>query len=152
VNLILCHRLSKSIHGADGVLDPKAGTRKAWDLHEYPMVMDELARLCGDPVDRALLPAAGPLVVNPGTGLPWSARNFRRSWRALADAAGLPKGLQNRDSRPGAATEADVAGAPREKIQRQLGHAKGETTRIYLREDVEINRELARLRVEKRKP
>jgi hypothetical protein len=51
-----------------------------------------------------------------------------------------------------AATEADVAGAPEEKIQRTLGHSKKETTWIYLRDDVEINRELARLRVEKRKP
>jgi hypothetical protein len=54
--------------------------------------------------------------------------------------------------RPGAATEADLAGAPEEKIQRGLGHRKRKTTPIYLREDVGINRELARLRVEKRKP
>jgi hypothetical protein len=45
-----------------------------------------------------------------------------------------------------------VAGAPEEKIKRGLGHSKKETTWIYLRDDVEINRELARLRVEKRKP
>jgi integrase len=70
----------------------------------------------------------------------------------LARAAGLPDAIHNRDSRPGAATEADVAGAPQERIQRGLGHSKGETTRIYLREDIEINRALARLRVEKRKP
>jgi hypothetical protein len=40
----------------------------------------------------------------------------------------------------------------KQKIQRTLGHSKKETTWIYLRDDVEINRELARLRVEKRKP
>jgi hypothetical protein len=49
-------------------------------------------------------------------------------------------------------TSRAVAGAPQEKIQRGLGHSKSETTRIYLREDIEINRELARLRAEKRKP
>jgi integrase len=77
---------------------------------------------------------------------------FRHNWRVVARAGGLPDEIRNRDSRPGAATEADVAGAPEEKIKRGLGHSKKETTRIYLRDDVEINRELARLRVEKRKP
>jgi hypothetical protein len=38
------------------------------------------------------------------------------------------------------------------KTQRMLGHAKGETTEIYLREELQVNRELARLRAEKRKP
>jgi hypothetical protein len=124
----------------------------AWDLHEYPMVMDELARLCGGTVDRVLLPAAGPVIVNPSTGLPWSVSRFRHNWRVVARAGGLPDEIRNRDSRPGAATEADVAGASEEKIKRGLGHSKKETTWIYLRDDVEINRELARLRVEKRKP
>jgi hypothetical protein len=115
VNLILRHRLSKSIHGAETVMDPKAGIWKAWDLHEYPMVMDELARLCGGIVDRGLLPAAGPLIVNRRTAPPWSESQFRYRWRVLARAAGLPDEIQNRDSRPGAATEADVAGARRRR-------------------------------------
>jgi hypothetical protein len=51
-----------------------------------------------------------------------------------------------------AATEADLAGAPKDTTKRMLGHAKGETTEIYRREDLEVNRELAKLRVEKRKP
>jgi hypothetical protein len=45
-----------------------------------------------------------------------------------------------------------VAAAPREKIQRGLDHSKADTTEVYLREDIEVNRELARLRMEKRKP
>jgi hypothetical protein len=151
-NLILRHRLSKSIHGAATIMDPEAGRWKAWDLHEYPMVMDELAWLCGGTVDRALLPAAGPVIVNPGNRLPWSVGRFRANWRALARAARVPDEIQNRDSRSGAATEADVAGAPEEKIKRGLGHSKKETTRRYLREDIEINSEVARLRAKKRKP
>jgi integrase len=73
-------------------------------------------------------------------------------WRVIATKAGIPAKIQNRDSRPGAATEADVAGAPREETQRLLGHSRGATTEIYLREEIEVSRELARLRTEKRKP
>ncbi len=151
-DLVLRHRLSKSIHGAQTVMDPEAGTWKAWDLKACPMVMEELARLCDGAVIRAKLPASGPLIVSETTGRPWGTRQFQYDWRDCAKAAGLPKTLQNRDSRPGAATEADVAGADKEKTQRMLGHSKAETTGIYLREDLEINRELARLRTEKRKP
>jgi hypothetical protein len=31
-NLILTHRLSKSVHGNDAIMDTEAGTIKAWDL------------------------------------------------------------------------------------------------------------------------
>ena len=45
----------------------------------------------------------------------------------------------------------------RHGIVREVEHvdvriAKGETTEIYLREDLEVDREVARLRVEKRTP
>jgi hypothetical protein len=33
-----------------------------------------------------------------------------------------------------------------------LGHVRGETTGIYLREELEVQRDAAKLRVEKRKP
>jgi hypothetical protein len=39
----------------------------------------------------------------------------------------------------------------KDKVRRGLGHSKGETTDGYLRDDLEVNRELARRRVEKRK-
>jgi hypothetical protein len=151
-DLVLRHRLSKSIHGAQTVMDPEAGTWKAWDLHDYPMIMDELARLCGGTIDRAKLPAQGPVIVREETGLPWSRKTFGTAWRKVADAAGIPNNIQNRDSRPGAATEADLAGVAPDKRQRMLGHARGETTRIYEREELEVSREVARLRTEKRKP
>lgn len=153
-DMILQHRLSKSLHGKDSVMDADAGQIKAWDLRVYPMIMEELARLVGSPVDRAKLPASGPLIVGDSSrmgGRPWITNQFARTWRKVARVAGVPDSIQNRDSRPGAATEADLAGAPLEKTQRMLGHAKGETTGIYLREELEINRELARIRTEKRK-
>jgi hypothetical protein len=151
-DLVLRHRLSKSVHGAQTLMDPEAGTWKAWDLRVCPMILEELQRLCGAPVDRTKLPASGPVIVSETTGRPWGTRQFQYDWRDCAKAAGLPKTLQNRDSRPGAATEADVAGADKDKVRRGLGHSKGATTDIYLREDLEVNRELSRLRTEKRKP
>jgi hypothetical protein len=152
-NLILRHRLSKSLRGNKAVMDPKAGKLKAWDLNAYPMVMDELRLLVGlDDIQRADLPASGPMILREETGRPWNDKNFQGFWRKIATTAGIPNNIQNRDSRPGAATEADLAGAPIDKTQRGLGHSKRKTTEIYLREDLEVNRELAKLRVEKRKP
>jgi hypothetical protein len=147
-DLILTHRLSKSVRGRKNLMDADVGTMKSWDLKVYPMIMDELA--CG-PVDRAKLPASGPLIVCESIGRPWIGAYFRRVWRKIATAAGVPPAIQNRDSRPGAATEAKLAGASREDVQRQLGHAKGETTEIYLREELEEARKMATLRAEKRK-
>jgi integrase len=130
-----------------------AGKLKAWDLKDYPMIMDELRAVAGkEQFTRADLPASGPLIVCEAVGRPWVRIRFARMWRVIATEAGIPANVQNRDSRPGAATEADIAGAPREKTQRLLGHARGETTDIYLREELEVSRELARLRTEKRKP
>jgi integrase len=152
-DLVLKHRLSKSIRGKDNVMDEDEGKMKAWDLRACPMIMDELRWLAGkDNVERADLPASGPLIIFENLGRPWTADHFQDRWRKVATAAGIPVTLQNRDSRPGAATEADLAGAPREKTQRLLGHAKGATTEIYIREELEAQRELAKLRVEKRKP
>lgn len=151
-NLILRHRLSKSLRGNKAVTDPKSGKVKAWDLRAYPMVMEELRCMVGHDVTRADLPASGPIIVSEHTGRPWSRWRFGIIWRKVAAAAGLPATLQNRDSRPGAATEADLAGAPIDKTRRGLGHSKSRTTEIYLRDDLAVNSELARLRVEKRKP
>jgi hypothetical protein len=151
-DLVLKHRLSKSVHGKQTIMEPEAGTWKAWDLTAHPMIMEELQRLCGGPIDRAKLPANGPVIISETTGRPWGTRQFQYDWRDAARAAGISDNIQNRDSRPGAATEADLAGADKDKVRRGLGHAKGETTDIYLREDLEVNRELARVRVEKRKP
>jgi hypothetical protein len=152
-NLVLTHRLSKSLRGKNAVMDADAGKVKAWDLHDYPMIMDELSCLVGKPeFARADLPTSGPLITCEATGRPWHRTRFKKKWRDVARAAGLPDNLQNRDSRPGAATEAKLAGAVRDDIQRQLGHSKGETTEIYLREELEENRKLAQLRAEKRKP
>lgn len=142
------HRLSKSI-SKDGIMDPEAGTTEEYELLAFPMVRAELERM--SPLDRANFPAMGPVVLNEKTGRPWCTSEFRRHWRICARGAGLPDSVQNRDSRPGAATEAELAGAPADTVRRLLGHARGETTEIYRRGNREIRSNIAKLRAEKRK-
>lgn len=151
-NLILTHRLSKSIHGKDAVNDADDGKLKAWCLSDFPMIMDELRHVAGkERFTRADLPTSGALVICESIGRPWLTSFFRRKWRQIATAAGVPEAIQSRDSRPGAATEAKLAGAATADVQRQLGHASAATTEGYLREQIEEHRKLARLRTEKRK-
>jgi len=37
-------------------------------------------------------------------GKPWDAAGFRRVWREIADAAGVPRSIKNMDSRAGGVT------------------------------------------------
>jgi hypothetical protein len=64
------------------------------DLNDAPMVMEEFRKL-GD------LPSANsPVIVSERTGEPWHSHSFRRQWRVIADAAGVPPEVFNMDSRP----------------------------------------------------
>jgi hypothetical protein len=139
-DLILRHRVSKSVRGKDGVTDLDAGKLKAWELKICPMVMEEFRRIASrDQFDRTDLPASGPLIVSETTDRPWARTAFKRVWREIARAAGLPDDLQNRDSRPGATTAVDAAGAPPETTQRPRGHSREEAAGIYLREPLEVH-------------
>jgi len=65
------------------------------DLKLSPMVMDELnAQYPGG------LPKEGAMIMAEGTKMPWVPFEFRRRWRQIAEAAGIPNTIQNRDSRP----------------------------------------------------
>jgi hypothetical protein len=65
------------------------------DLKLSPMVMEELkAQFPAGP------PKKGAMIIAEGTEMPWVPYEFRRRWRQIADAAGLPPSVQNRDSRP----------------------------------------------------
>jgi hypothetical protein len=63
------------------------------DLRSAPMVMDELGKR-GAPI-----PASGPVIVCEWTKRPWTTHEFRRWWRKVADAAGIPDDVKNMDSR-----------------------------------------------------
>jgi hypothetical protein len=80
------------------------------NLRAAPMVMEELARF-GDP-----LPASGPMIIREGEGLPYASHQFRRQWRMVANAAGVPDEVYNMDSRP---RRADRRASPDVEVSRQ---------------------------------
>lgn len=121
------------------------------DLKIRPMVIEELERLYpglvivaavyddeGEIVsemivDRSKLPASGPVIVHEESGRPYVTHTFRRRWRLVARAAGIPDDTQSRDNRAGAASEATIHGANLEDAQHLLGHSQISTTAIYSR-------------------
>jgi len=111
----------------------------SFDLSVCPMVCEELARI---PEDQR----KGPLIVNPDTGLPYIRQTFRNAWQADFKAAGLPKGMWNRDLRAGGITEGGKAGASKDDRRKLAGHAKEETTEIYDRDQVEAHRRVMKAR------
>lgn len=141
------HRLSKSV-SRDGIMDSETGKTEKFDLLAFPLVRENLGR----GLNRANFPASGPILIAENTGRPWSASRFRDRWRKIARKAGIPDSIQNRDSRAGAATEADLAGVPRERVKRFHGHSNEETTAIYQREGMALRSEIAKARADKRKP
>jgi hypothetical protein len=113
------------------------------DLKNAPLVVAELQRI--DPgsiwfdeagavhVDRSRLPAKGPIIRWEVTGRPYNAAAFRREWRMIADAVGVPKSIKNMDSRAGAITEATTAGAPIEHVKHAATHSDISQTQHYAR-------------------
>lgn len=120
-NLILRHVTSK--RGKEVVVDLKAD----------PMVMEELDLL----FER---PTRGPIVVSEVTGVPWSNHEFRRWWRKVARAAGVPDSVYNMDTRAGAITEALQAGAALQSVKKAATHSTEEMTQRYSRDDADETR------------
>lgn len=143
-NLTLRHRLSKSLRGREAITDPHAGECKVFDLHRYPMVMEELAHI-PDELRR------GPMVIDERTGLPYQSDAFRRRWRLCANAAGIPKSAQNRDSRSGGISEGiEATDGNVDAVRQAAGHRKIETTQIYNRAITKTTAKVADLRAAKR--
>lgn len=136
-DLWLTHRLSKSLHGKAALADPSAGRTKRWNLALYPGILEEIARLPARPL-------SGPMIVDHKTGLPFANGNiFRDRWRVVAQAAGVPPHVQNRDSRAGRVTEAIKAtGGNVEAVRKTIGHAQAATTQIYNRDDANAEAEV----------
>lgn len=116
------------------------------DLKLAPMVMEELLLLAPGlivvnettkqaTVNRQLLPGSGPIVVCELTGTPWLAAEFRRKWRIIADTKGIPKEVKNMDSRSGAISEAEEAGANMNHVSKTATHSQLSTTMGYARGD-----------------
>jgi hypothetical protein len=116
------------------------GVDISFDLSACPMVMEELVQI---PENKR----TGPLIVNPGTGLPYVKQTFGYKWREDFDAAKIPPQIWNRDLRAGGITEGGKAGASKDDRRKLAGHAKEETTEIYDRDQVEAHRRVMQARV-----
>jgi len=64
------------------------------DLRRFSMIMEEINRV--PPWSRN-----GPVVVSEFSGMPWTASEFRRKWRLVADAAGVPSEIKITDGARG---------------------------------------------------
>lgn len=122
-NMILSHVTSKR--------DKKLNV----PLSKAPMVMQEFDRLFPHfkTQGRAALPASGPVIVSEYSRIPWGDEEYRRQWRKLATAAGVPKTVRNMDSRAGGITEATEAGAQLEHVRHAATHGDIGMTQRYSR-------------------
>lgn len=122
----------------------KTGAPAGHDLSAMPLVKAELDRI---PKDKRI----GAVVLNETTGMPYLSLVFSRNWRKVADQAGVPKEIWNRDSRAGAISEGDEAGAAVTDLQRMAGHTTAKMTGRYIRSAAVVtSQKVARLRVERR--
>ena len=100
------------------------------NLHRAEMVLEEIQGM----IQRdGALPTKGALVRAEQTGKPWFASEFRRKWRWVAKAAGVPDKVRNQDTRAGAISEATDAGAPLEHVRHAATHADIGMTQRYSR-------------------
>jgi len=115
-----------------------------FDLTNYPLLFPLMEAV---PQDRR----AGAIVTGEH-GLPIRERSYRKWFRAIARAAGIPDDIWSMDSRAGAATEADEAGADFKAISDMLTHAEPRTTVRYIRSRASEKRiaDAARARVKSR--
>jgi hypothetical protein len=96
------------------------------DLKLSRMVTEELGYF-------AKIPESGPVIICERTGHPWDEAEFRRRWRAIADACGIPSTVRNMDSRAGGITEATDAGANLENVRHAATHGDIKMTQRYSR-------------------
>ena len=111
------------------------------DLKLAPMVVEELGTLSRDGH-----PASGPIINDERTGLPYTAAAFRKTWRPIAESAGVPNNIRNMDTRAGAISEATDSGAPLEKVRKAATHSDIGMTQKYSRGDAEATAEVMQLR------
>jgi hypothetical protein len=114
------------------------------DLKLAPMVMDELARF------RPIIPTKGPIIVSEKTGLPWTASEFRRWWRQIADVCDISRSVKNMDTRSGAISEATDAGADLEHVRHAATHSDIKMTVRYSRGAEQKIANVQRIRAEYR--
>lgn len=99
---------------------------------------------------RDLLPATGPVILCEIHSYPWTDCEYRRKWRKVATACGIPKNVWNMDSRSGAISEAIAAGVPLEFVRHAATHSDIAQTQEYDRIQAKATRRAMEARVESR--
>lgn len=131
------------------------------NLRLAPMVLDEINRLAPGvavfdeatrnwKINRALLPASGPVIVFEDSGQPYLDYQFRNLWRNIARAAGVPDKVKNMDTRSGAISEATASGAPLDLVRHAAAHSDIAMTQRYDRIQPEATETVMKMRVESR--
>lgn len=157
-NLILRHITSKIQKPIEG------------DLAIAPMIVEELELIAPGTVvvqeivhpitqavtkkiiiNRSLLPAHGPVIICETSGHPYTAAEFRRKWRIVADLARVPKSVKSMHSRSGGISEMFRAGVRPDAAQLSAAHSDVSMTMHYNRQNhLETRSEGQLLRVEHR--
>ena len=119
----------------------KTGLTVEHDLKLYPDILREIDLV--DPSRRV-----GPMIISEATGEPYKYRTFTQTWRRVADAAELPKGVWNIDSRSGAISEAYDAGADETSVMKHAGHKNRQTSAKYNRGSLAQTSRVAHFRIE----
>lgn len=110
------------------------------DTNGYPLLRKYIDMV---PMEKRI----GPMIVCETTGLPYRYRHFRDVWRTIADKAGVPKSIWNRDSRAGGVTEGSDAGADLEHLRHHANHKNAQTTARYNRSTLKKTKAVADLRI-----
>jgi hypothetical protein len=113
-----------------------------FDLSSYSLLLPLLQAV---PHDQR----AGAIVKGEH-GLPVRERSYRKWFRQIARAAGIPDAVWSMDSRAGGATEAEEAGAAIDAIQGALTHSRKDTTLRYIRRSSKKIADVAEARNRKR--
>lgn len=124
------------------------------DLKLAPMVLEELHYAMGSNavggLQRDKFSASGPVIFSEASELPWVPGEYRRWWRKLARAAGIPDAVRSMDSRAGAISEATDAGADLEHVRHAATHSDIAMTQRYSRGSEDKIAGVQKLRAEHR--
>ncbi len=111
------------------------------DVKLAPLVLRELKAL----PDGQIL-AGGPVIICEATGLPYTNVRFRRTWRVVARACGVPDDTMNMDSRSGAISESFLLGADSSSVRKMATHSQQSQTDNYDRREPEAIATVMKLR------
>ena len=120
----------------------KYRTAADFDLQRYTLLFPLLEAV---PHDERM-----GAIVKGEQGQPIRERSYRKWFRQIARAAGIPDAVWSMDSRAGGATETEEAGAAIDAIQGALTHSRKDTTLRYLRENTTKIATVAEARKRKR--